>query len=156
MKTKTESQHSPIPLDDCGMALLAQTLGDKWMLLIIRQVFYKVTRFEDIRRELNIPRAVLSSRLKTLVDMGILRKEQYQSEGQRKRFSYTLNAAGFDLLPLLMEAMHWGDKHLRNQDSNLIMLNADNQQEVRRAFVDELGEVVTMDKIRFRVKTPEE
>ena len=144
--------HSPIPLDDCGMALLAQTLGDKWILLIIRQIFYKVTRFEDIRRELGIPRAVLANRLKTLVDLGVLGKQAYQAEGQRKRYSYELKEAGLDLLPLLMEAMHWGDKHLRHKPANLTMLNADNQSEVQRAFVDEEDNLVPFQNIRFRIQ----
>jgi len=67
------------------MALASELLFEKWTMLIIRETFYGVKRFEDMREDTGIPRSVLTSRLKHLVAPGLLEKKQYQVEGARPR-----------------------------------------------------------------------
>jgi DNA-binding HxlR family transcriptional regulator len=87
-------------------------VGEKWSLLVLRDAFLGVRRFADFQRNLGAPRAVLTDRLATLVDQGILRRVPYQAEGERQRHEYRLTHKGLDLYPTLVALMQWGDKYL--------------------------------------------
>jgi DNA-binding HxlR family transcriptional regulator len=96
----------------CSVAGTLAVVGEKWSLLVLREAFFGVRRFADFQRVLGAPRAVLTDRLATLVDEGILRRVPYQSEGERQRHEYRLTEKGIDLYPTLVALMQWGDKHL--------------------------------------------
>lgn len=91
----------------CSVARTLDVVGDKWTLLVLRDAFYGVRRFEDFARDLGIARNVLAARLSRLVDAGVLERRQY--EQHPPRFEYRLTAKGRDLLPVLLTMMHWGD-----------------------------------------------
>lgn len=144
-------KHSPVRLDDCGMAHAANILGDRWTLLILREAFYGVTRFEDIRNDTGIPRAVLTSRLKRLVDYGILLKKAYQETGQRKRFAYLLTAAGGELGILLASMMAWGDKHVLGKQPLLTIVDQKSGRPVKISYVDEHGKPIKAKEVGLRI-----
>jgi DNA-binding HxlR family transcriptional regulator len=98
--------------DPCSIARTLELVGEKWSLLVLREVFSGVRRFDDLRRRTGAPRQVLSARLTTLVDAGVLRRHPYQEPGQRTRDEYRLTAAGMDLYPVLVSLMRWGDEYL--------------------------------------------
>ena len=98
--------------DPCSIARTLDLVGEKWSLLVLREVFSGVRRFDDLHRRVGAPRQVLSARLGTLVDAGILRRHPYRDPGQRSRSEYRLTAAGLDLYPVLVALMRWGDRHL--------------------------------------------
>jgi len=75
-------QRERVPLDKCGAALATDIISDRWTLLIIREAFYGVKRYNEILEGLNIPRSVLTSRLKSLVQHGILDREPYHRKAQ--------------------------------------------------------------------------
>jgi len=106
-------RRAPVAMDRCGMALAAELLMEKWTMLIVREAFYGVRRFDDIREDIGIPRSVLTTRLKQLVEHGILSKEPYQTDGARARFQYILTAAGQELALTILAMMQWGDAHLK-------------------------------------------
>jgi DNA-binding HxlR family transcriptional regulator len=87
-------------------------VGEKWSLLVLREAFLGVRRFADLQRNLGAPKAVLTDRLATLVEQGILRRVPYQAEGERQRHEYRLTTKGLDLYPTLVALMQWGDKYL--------------------------------------------
>lgn len=91
----------------CSVARTLEAVGDKWSLLVLRDAFYGVRRFEDFTRDLGIARNVLTDRLGRLVDSGVLERRQY--EARPPRYEYRLTAKGRDLLPVLLTMMHWGD-----------------------------------------------
>lgn len=91
----------------CSVARTLELVGDKWTLLVIRDAFYGVRRFEDFTRDLGIARNVLTDRLRGLVDAGILEKRPYQE--RPPRHEYRLTAQGRDLHGVLLTLMHWGD-----------------------------------------------
>lgn len=103
-----------MPVDQCGAALASQILADRWTLLIIREALYGVKRYDDIRQDIQIPRSVLTQRLKRLVDEGILNREPYREDGARTRYAYVLSDKGKDLGLTILALMQWGDKHLKN------------------------------------------
>ncbi|GAA2818032.1 winged helix-turn-helix transcriptional regulator [Crossiella cryophila] len=96
----------------CSVALSLEVLGERWSLLVLREVFLGNRRFETIRHHTGAPRAILTARLNTLVDNGILSRQEYREAGARARQEYRLTSAGRELQPVLTALMQWGDKHL--------------------------------------------
>ena len=100
----------------CSVAGTLAVVGEKWTLLVLREAFLGVRRFADLQRILGAPRAVLTDRLATLVEQGILRRVPYQAEGERQRHEYRLTRKGADLYPTLVALMEWGDRYLAAED----------------------------------------
>jgi DNA-binding HxlR family transcriptional regulator len=90
-------------------------VGEKWTLLILREAFYGVRRFDDFHRAVGCARNILSVRLKTLVDEGILEPRSYHEPGRRPRNEYLLTEKGLDLFPALIALMQWGDRWVADQ-----------------------------------------
>lgn len=98
--------------DPCSIARTLELVGEKWSLLVLREVFSGVRRFDDLQRRIGAPRQVLSARLGSLVDAGVLRRHPYREPGRRTRDEYRLTAAGMDLYPVLVALLRWGDRYL--------------------------------------------
>ena len=96
----------------CSVAGTLAVVGEKWTFLVLREAFLGVRRFADLQRNLGAPKAVLTDRLATLVEQGILRRVPYQAEGERQRHEYRLTQKGIDLYPTLVALMEWGDRYL--------------------------------------------
>jgi DNA-binding HxlR family transcriptional regulator len=94
---------------NCSVAQCLEVVGEWWSLLILRDVFLGVTRFDDLRNRLGISRNVLAERLDTLVDHGVLERDPYQDHPVR--YDYRLTAKGRDLWPVLTAMREWGDRH---------------------------------------------
>jgi DNA-binding HxlR family transcriptional regulator len=102
---------SEIAEQNCSIARPAALLGDRWTLVILRQAFNGVKRFEDFQSSLAISRSLLAERLGRLVDAGVLRREPYK-DSVRTRDRYRLTEMGLDLYPVLMALREWGDRYL--------------------------------------------
>ena len=92
----------------CALARSLEVVGERWTLLILRDLFFGVRRFSDLQVHLDIPRAVLSARLGRLVEAGIVERRPYQAG----RDDYLLTAAGLELWPIVHQLMQWGERHL--------------------------------------------
>lgn len=93
-------------------------LGDRWALLVVREVSLGRRRFDEMQTATGAPRTVLSDRLRRLTAAGILATRSYQVPGARARQEYTLSDAGFDLLPVLSALSDWGERHLGRPDAD--------------------------------------
>jgi DNA-binding HxlR family transcriptional regulator len=98
--------------DFCPMERAMQVVGTRSAIVLMREAAYGTTRFDDFARRAGITEAVTASRLKELVEAGLLRKEPYQEPGRRTRQAYVLTEAGRDLLPVLLALGQWGARHL--------------------------------------------
>lgn len=96
----------------CSIARTLQVVGERWTLLVLRDLFQGVRRFDELRDHLGVPRDVLTKRLHTLVEAGIVERAAYQEPGARSRFEYRPTAAGYELRPTLIALLNWGDQHL--------------------------------------------
>jgi DNA-binding HxlR family transcriptional regulator len=96
---------------DCAIARALGTIGERWTLLIVRDAFYGVRRFNDFQSHLDVPKAVLSDRLHGLVEEGVL--ERRRDPEHAGRHLYELTAAGRDLWPVLHALLVWGARHHR-------------------------------------------
>ncbi|MFJ7217398.1 winged helix-turn-helix transcriptional regulator [Amycolatopsis sp. NPDC098790] len=134
----------------CSIARSLEVLGQKWNLLILREVFLGRTRFAEFR-EIGVPTDVLTKRLKTLVDDGLLQRRPYQQAGERARDEYILTSAGRDLLPILAALMTWGDVH-RPTGSGPATLCVDQETDrpVHLAFTD--GETLISDPAQVHMR----
>src|SRR5437764_370336 len=86
----------------CSVARTVEVLGDRWTLLVLRDIFNGVRRFADLSEHLGVARDVLAKRLALLVEEGIVRRVPYQEPGTRTRYEYRLTDAGRDLRPALL------------------------------------------------------
>lgn len=102
MPTKKSLEHL-----DCVVASTIDVIGDRWTLLILRDVFFGVRRFDDFQKDLRISRNVLTDRLQQLVTQGILRTVPYQDNPPRHE--YRLTAKGRDLFDVLLAVWRFGD-----------------------------------------------
>jgi DNA-binding HxlR family transcriptional regulator len=103
---------------DCALARALEVVGERWTLLILRDAFYGVRRFNDLQAHLDIPKAVLADRLGGLVADGVLERVPDPEHGGRHL--YELTPAGRDLWPAVYALMSWGIRH-RQPNSRLFM-----------------------------------
>lgn len=93
----------------CSIAQTWSVVGERWTMLIVREAFLGVRRYEELRTRLDVSRNVLSDRLRLLTEEGILVREQYADRPER--FEYRLTRKGLDLYPILLSLVVWGDTH---------------------------------------------
>lgn len=96
------------------MARALAVVGDRWTLLILRDAFLRVRRFDDFQVRLGIARRVLAERLAGLVADGILEKSAYQE--RPTRYEYRLTEKGLALYPVILSLVHWGDAFYAGAD----------------------------------------
>jgi DNA-binding HxlR family transcriptional regulator len=102
--------------DNCSIRRTLDLIGEKWTLQLIRDAANGVHRFDELRRHVGLSEAVLADRLRTLVGSGIFETREYREPGQRARNEYRLTAKGWELLPVLIALMQWGDDHLADPE----------------------------------------
>ena len=105
----------------CSIARSLEIIGDRWTILILRDAFRGLRRFDELRRDLGIPRAVLADRLKKLVDAGVLHRRRYQDHPPRDE--YRLTPMGLELSPILVALMHWGDRWLADDGPPTVLVH---------------------------------
>jgi DNA-binding HxlR family transcriptional regulator len=93
----------------CSIAGALEIVGERWSLLIVRNVFLGLRRFDQIQENLGIARNVLQTRLERLVDQGVLERKLYSE--RPARYEYLLTEKGLDLWPTVVALMQWGDRH---------------------------------------------
>jgi DNA-binding HxlR family transcriptional regulator len=93
---------------NCSVAQCLEVIGEWWSMLIIRDAFLGVRRFDDFQSRLGISRNILTARLSSLVEAGVLEKVPYQE--RPLRHEYRLTDKGRDLWPVLTTMREWGDR----------------------------------------------
>ena len=106
---------------DCSIARALDVVGEWWTLLIVRDAFLGVTRFDDFARRLGIARNVLTARLDKLVDEEVLERVPYE-EGQRSRYDYRLTPKGRALWPVITTLRQWGDEWISGEGHEPVLL----------------------------------
>lgn len=144
---------SPVALKDCHLAKTIEMIGDRWTLLILRSAMFGVRRFDDFQTELNIPRTVLSGRLKKLCAAELIEKKGYKQPGKRTRPEYVLTRKGQTLQPALIALTQWGDDWLAPDAAPPISFtHVGTRKAVRAGFVDTDGQVVEPGDMRISLR----
>ena len=119
----------------CPIARSLDFLGDAWSILILRDAHAGLTRFEQFRKRLGIAPTILTKRLATLTEEGILEKRVYSEHPPRDE--YVLTTAGRDFLPVLFMIGDWGRKY-RGEGKLVRFLDAETGTEIKPVVLDEV------------------
>ncbi|WP_460908102.1 winged helix-turn-helix transcriptional regulator [Paraburkholderia jirisanensis] len=141
-----------VTVTECGLAHAADLLGDRWILLILREAFYGVTRFDEIRKDIGASKHALSSRLELLTNAGILTSRPYREPGERERSEYVLTENGQSLGPVLLVLLDWGQTHLHSSGRRVALIERSTGQPVRSAFATEDGRMIGGAEVTLRIR----
>lgn len=132
----------------CSVVRTLDVVGEKWSLLIVRNALRGQTRFSQFRDQLGIPTDILTARLASLVEGGILEKRSYREAGSRERASYHLTEAGEGLKLVIAAFSQWGDTFNPGAFGQAALLvDAGNHDPVELTFVDSRHADVPIDRV---------
>jgi DNA-binding HxlR family transcriptional regulator len=106
--------------ENCTVQRTLDLVGEKWTLLLLRDAFNGVRRFDDFRRHVGLSEAVLADRLRKLVAAGILATVPYRENGSRTRHEYRLTPKGGDLWPVLVALRQWGETYVGDPEGPVL------------------------------------
>ncbi|MEM9130782.1 MAG: helix-turn-helix domain-containing protein [Actinomycetota bacterium] len=112
---------SDLDADACSIAATLAVIGDRWTLLILRDVFRGVRRFGQLQEDLGIAKNLLADRLAKLVERGVLERVPYQE--RPVRYEYRLTAKGADLSTALIALMGWGDRWYAKDGAPTVLIH---------------------------------
>jgi DNA-binding HxlR family transcriptional regulator len=129
---------------NCSIARALEIVGERWTLLIVRDVFLGLRRFDELQENLGIARNVLTDRLNRLVEEGILERTQYSE--RPLRYEYRLTEKGLELRVALTALRQWGDKYLSEKPPRLLRRRSDGHPVVA-ALVPEGTQTVAVEDV---------
>jgi DNA-binding HxlR family transcriptional regulator len=134
----------------CSIAQSLEVIGEWWTLLILRDAFLGVTRFDDFASRLGIARNVLTARLDTLVANDVLTRVPYDEA--RGRYDYRLTDKGRALLPLMTALRQWGDEWILGEDRAPVVIEHIACGHLSKAVLtcDHCGDELTTSTVRAR------
>ncbi len=133
------------------MVRAVDVLGDRWTLLILREAFYGVARFEDIQADIGIPRAALSQRLDRLVDAKVLERVPYREGKSRTRYEYRPTPQGVDAALPIFALTQWGDTHLRDDSPPIQLVDQDTQEPLSLVLATKHGRIVSAESAQLKI-----
>ncbi|MFJ6655580.1 winged helix-turn-helix transcriptional regulator [Streptomyces sp. NPDC091377] len=137
----------------CSIADTLALVGEKYSLLVLREVCLGNGRFDQLVRNIGAPRDILATRLRRLLDAGILTKRAYSERPQR--FEYRPTQAGLELEPVLMTLMAWGDRHLHpGDDRPMVIEHHCGHDLVPQVVCESCGERVRHDDLKAHPQSP--
>ena len=146
-----------VPESACSIARSLGVLGERWTFLILREAFLGATKFAEFRDRLGVAPDVLSDRLSTLVEYGVMEREPYQEPGARPRFAYRLTPAGAELRVVLSALQQWGDRYLpRPEGPSMLRRIRGTDLPVHVGYVDDQGnEIAPADVAMIPADSPQ-
>jgi DNA-binding HxlR family transcriptional regulator len=133
----------------CSVARSLELIGERWTILIIRDAFLGVRRFDDFQRSLGIARNVLQGRLERLTEVGILERVRYQERPER--FEYKLTEKGLDLWPVVVTLLSWGDRYAAPDGPAVVLEHRDCGGRMNdRRICEKCGELLERRDVRAR------
>jgi DNA-binding HxlR family transcriptional regulator len=130
----------------CSIARALELVGERWTLLIVRDAFLGVRRFDEFRESLGIARNVLADRLNRLVEQGIFERVRYSEHPPRHE--YRLTEKGRDLAVVLAALRQWGDRYVSEKPPRLLRRKAD-KKPVVAALVPGGSDALALDEIEL-------
>lgn len=119
-KSFASQAHALYTAENCSIGRTLEIIGERWTILVLRESFFGVRRFDEFQRNLGIARNILAARLQTLVGAGLLERRRYQERPER--FEYRLTEKGRDMYPAMIAIKTWGDKYEADPEGSSITL----------------------------------
>ena len=130
----------------CPIARSLERVGEWWSILILRDAFYGVRRFDEFQKSLGVAPNILTRRLGALVESGLLERRLYQE--RPARYEYVLTERGREFRPVLLNLIAWGNKHFAPEGLS-VEIHSTSGAVVEPAFVDRVsGEIVPAEQVR--------
>jgi DNA-binding HxlR family transcriptional regulator len=123
-----------ISTSQCPVARSLERVGEGWSILILRDAFYGLTRFDEFQKSLEIAPNMLTRRLNSLVAEGLLERHQYCDKPPRDE--YRLTEKGRDFRPVLLALLAWGNKHFAPEGASVVLVNVKTGKPVEPTLVD--------------------
>jgi DNA-binding HxlR family transcriptional regulator len=127
-------QRKPFGNMQCPIARSLERVGEWWSILILRDAFHGLTRFDQFQKSLDIAPNMLTRRLGTLVESGLLERRRYHE--RPPRYEYVLTERGRDFRPVLWALLSWGNKHFAPEGKSVVIVDRDTGAEADPVLVD--------------------
>jgi DNA-binding HxlR family transcriptional regulator len=118
----------------CPIARSLERVGEWWSILILRDAFHGLTRFDQFEESLGIAPNILARRLKALVEAGLLERRRYSDKPPRDE--YVLTEAGRDFRPVLWALLAWGNRHFAPEGKSVVIVDSKTGAEAEPVLVD--------------------
>lgn len=134
----------------CPILKSVAEIGDKWILMILREAFLRTRRFDDFYKHLNISKSVLSQKLQKMLDLELLEKVAYKNDKERQRFEYKLTQKGKDSYKISLALLEWGNKYLvKSQEVTIEAIDKNTNEKLELILVNQSGEPVAQRDIQM-------
>ena len=137
--------------DNCPIHLTSNILGDRWILLLLRELFLGQTRFDEFQKNLNISKSVLTVKLKSLVENRLVVKSDYKEANKRTRNEYHLSELGKQLIFIMGAILEWGSTNLVNQDDTYLKIVDKSGSSVQLAFLNKKNKKLPLKDLQFEL-----
>lgn len=121
-------------ITQCPVARSVERVGDEWSVLILRDALYGLTRFDQFQKSLGIAPNILTRRLNTLVETGMLEREQYSEHPPR--YEYRLTEAGRDFRTVVLAMVAWGNRHFAQEGPSMLIVDTKTGEAADPVLVD--------------------
>ena len=130
---------------ECPVVQTLERVGERWSILLLREIFRGAHRFDELQTSLGIAPNILSTRLTRLVHAGFIEKQLYQQHPPRH--SYHLTQRGEEFLPVLFGLLNFGNKHFAPEGPKVVVVNTDTAEIAEPVLVDrKTGDAITGDR----------
>jgi DNA-binding HxlR family transcriptional regulator len=127
-------QHKSFGDMQCPIARSLERVGEWWSILILRDAFQGLTRFDQFQKSLDIAPNMLTRRLGGLVESGLMERRRYSERPPRDE--YVLTERGRDFRPVLLALLAWGNRHFAPEGKSVILIDSETGREVDPVLVD--------------------
>ncbi|WP_051568578.1 winged helix-turn-helix transcriptional regulator [Crocinitomix catalasitica] len=134
---------------NCPIQLTADLLGERWVLLIIRELFLGHSKFSEFQENLKISKSVLTSKLKIMEHSNLIEKKEYQEDNKRARNEYFLTDKGVDLMNVMGAVLAWGNSNLVDKKEPFLKIVDKNGAPVKMTFVNNEGSSLNINDLQF-------
>lgn len=141
-------KHKSFGSMQCPIARTLERVGEWWSIVILRDAFYGLTRFDEFQKSLGIAPNMLTRRLKGLVESGLLERREYNA--RPPRYEYVLTPMGRDFRPVILSLMAWGNRHLAPEGLSVVLKNVKTGKTAVPILTDKVSGL-EIDPSHFRV-----
>jgi DNA-binding HxlR family transcriptional regulator len=121
----------------CPIARSLERVGEWWSILILREAFYGLTRFDEFQNSLAIAPNILTRRLSALVKTGLLKRRRYSN--RPPRYAYVLTERGRDFWPVMQAMLAWGNRHFAPEGPSVVIVNRETGQAADPVLIDRIS-----------------
>ncbi|OCZ70937.1 winged helix-turn-helix transcriptional regulator [Acinetobacter pittii] len=139
------------PVDVCGIFKITEILNDRWTILLLREAFYGVTKFNDFLENTGISKQILSNRLKHLIQLEIFELSIYKEVGERERKEYLLTKKGKSLNIVLLAMLESGGNFIEAGKNVVKVFNKSTDDELKLKLVDSSNQVIDFKNLELKL-----